>query len=606
MTNYKLASLFVLSCLILVFSACQQTKNSGRRVDIIAERGLEPQQAPIASETEELARMEEDRRRVVDERRKSEEEYQRLSDEIQRLHAEARQIEVKAKKRKKGANEQELKDLQREISELEEERKEHSGFDTEDYNRIVENPILSPKTNPLSTFSIDVDVASYANMRRFLNENRLPYPDAIRIEEMINYFDYEYRQPRGEHPFAIQSEVSECPWEEEHYLVHIGIQGKDIQRENLPPSNLVFLLDVSGSMNSSNKLPLLKSAFKMLVHQLDARDRVAIVVYAGAAGLVLPSTPASKSNLIIEKLDQLSAGGSTAGGAGIQLAYKMAQDNFITGGNNRVILATDGDFNVGASSDSELVRMIEEKREKGVFLSVLGFGTGNYKDNKMEQLADKGNGNYAYIDNILEAKKVLVNEMGGTLFTIAKDVKIQVEFNPAMVKGYRLIGYENRVMAAEDFDDDTKDAGELGSGHSVTALYEVVPYGASTDVRVAGDLKYQMTVPTDGSRQEIMNMKFRYKRPDGEVSTLIEQPIGTEILPLDQTSDNYLFSAAVAEFGMLLRNSQYKGEATYDHVMELAKLSKGVDLNGYRAEFIQLVERASLLDQKTFSTKNEE
>ncbi|MEM7372532.1 MAG: VWA domain-containing protein [Bacteroidota bacterium] len=501
---------------------------------------------------------------------------------------------------------EDLKRLQDEIAELEEERRTHEGFDTEDYNRIVENPILSPKTNPLSTFSIDVDVASYANMRRFLTNNRLPYPDAIRIEEMINYFDYDYRQPKGEHPFAIHSEVSECPWQDEHYLVHIGIQGEDIPRDYLPPSNLVFLLDVSGSMNSSNKLPLLKSAFSMLVNQLEERDRVAIVVYAGAAGLVLPSTSASNQHLIIKKLNQLSAGGSTAGGAGINLAYKIAQENFITGGNNRVILATDGDFNVGASSDSELVRMIEEKRENGVFLSVLGFGSGNLKDNKMEQLADKGNGNYAYIDNILEAKKVLVNEMGGTLFTIAKDVKIQVEFNPSMVKGYRLIGYENRIMAAEDFNDDTKDAGELGSGHAVTALYEVVPFGASTEIRDAGDLKYQMTVPVDGSQAEVMNMKFRYKRPDGDVSTLIEQPIGTEILSLDRTSDNFLFSAAVAEFGLLLRDSQYKGAASYDHVMELAKLAKGTDPNGYRAEFIQLVERASLLDQKNLSTKHQE
>ena len=359
----------------------------------------------------------------------------------------------------------------------EEEPLEING-NTEEYSKIDENPFLSAKANPLSTFSIDVDVASYANVRRFINENRLPYPDAVRIEEMINYFDYDYINPTEDHPFSINTEVGECPWNNDHYLVHVGLQGEKMANEDLPPSNLVFLLDVSGSMNAPNKLPLLKSAFKLLVSQLDKNDRIAIAVYAGAAGLVLPSTPASHQEIIIDALNSLEAGGSTAGGAGIKLAYKIAQDNFIQGGNNRVILATDGDFNVGASSEGELVRMIEEKRENGVFLSVLGFGTGNYKDSKMEQIADKGNGNYAYIDNILEAKKVLVNEMGGTLYTIAKDVKIQVEFNPAIIKGYRLIGYENRIMAAEDFNDDTKDAGELGAGHTVTAFIRNCSYGS--------------------------------------------------------------------------------------------------------------------------------
>ena len=348
---------------------------------------------------------------------------------------------------------------------LSQEEADIEGHNTEGYNRIYENPILFPHKQS-ALYLLDRCGRSFLCQCASIPERKsTPLSRCWSgFEEMINYFDYDYPAPRGEHPFTINSEVSVCPWQQEHYLVHIGLQGKDVQRDNLPPSNLVFLLDVSGSMNSRDKLPLLKSAFHMLVDQLDEDDRVAIVVYAGAAGLVLPSTPANEKDLILRKLNKLSAGGSTAGGAGIELAYKVAQDNFITGGNNRVILATDGDFNVGPSSEGELVRMIEEKRENGVFLSVLGFGSGNLKDSRMEQLADKGNGNYAYIDNLLEAKKVLVNEMAGTLFAIAKDVKIQVEFNPTFVKGYRLIGYENRIMAAEDFDDDTKDAGELGAG----------------------------------------------------------------------------------------------------------------------------------------------
>ncbi|MEM7654678.1 MAG: VWA domain-containing protein [Bacteroidota bacterium] len=477
-------------------------------------------------------------------------------------------------------------------------------FNREQYDRIYENPIISPKAQPLSTFSIDVDVASYANTRRFLNDNRLPYPDAVRIEEMINYFNYDYAAPTGEHPFAIHTEVAACPWQPEHQLVHIGLQGKEVLRENLPPSNLVFLFDVSGSMDSPDKLPLLKAAFRLLVNQLDEDDRVAMVVYAGAAGVVLPSTLASKKSTILEALHKLNAGGSTAGGAGIELAYQIAMDNFVQGGNNRVILATDGDFNVGPSSDGELVRMIEEKRENDIFLSVLGFGSGNLQDSKMEKLADKGNGNYAYIDNILEAKKVLVNEMGSTLLAIAKDVKIQVEFNPALVKGYRLVGYENRLMAAEDFDDDTKDAGELGAGHTVTALYEIVPVGASTEVRTTGDLKYQLTVPTDGSQRELMYVKFRYKQPTGTVSTLLEQPIGISTQSWSRSSENFRWSAAVAGFGMLLRRSAYKGNADYAQVKSWATQAKGADLNGYRAEFIQLVEKAMLLDTEEANVKD--
>ncbi|RMG66669.1 MAG: VWA domain-containing protein [Bacteroidetes bacterium] len=476
-------------------------------------------------------------------------------------------------------------------------------FNREEYDRIYENAFLSPKVNPLSTFAIDVDAASYANVRRFLNESRMPYPDAVRIEEMINYFDYDYPQPEGSDPFSITTELGVCPWNQEHYLVHIGLQGKDLPAADLPPSNLVFLFDVSGSMDDPNKLPLLKSAFRLLVEQLDEKDRVAIVVYAGAAGVVLPSTRGDQQAEILAALEDLSAGGSTAGGEGIQLAYKIAQEHFIPDGNNRIILATDGDFNVGPSSQGELVRMIEEKREEGVFLSVLGFGTGNYQDSKMEQLSNKGNGNYAYIDNILEAKKVLVSEMGGTLFTIAKDVKIQVEFNPAIVKGYRLIGYENRLLAAEDFNDDTKDAGELGAGHSVTAIYEVVPVGASTKIRGIDSLKFSVTVPVDGSQQDLLFVKFRYKDPDGDVSKLIEQSLAATVTPLVRTSDNFRFSAAVAAFGMLLRNSDYKGESTYAMVKELATNAKGDDPNGYRSEFLQLVEKASLLDDRDLNAE---
>jgi Ca-activated chloride channel family protein len=380
-------------------------------------------------------------------------------------------------------------------------------------------------------------------------------------------------------------------------LVHIGIQGRQVDKAALPDSNLVFLFDVSGSMNDPNKLPLLKQGFRLLVEQLTERDRVSIVVYAGAAGLVLPSTSGAEKATLLEAIDRLEAGGSTAGGAGIQLAYRQAQENFIPGGNNRVILATDGDFNVGASSDSELVRMIEQKREEGVFLSILGFGTGNYKDSKMEQLSNKGNGNYAYIDTIREAKKVLVSEMAGTLLTIAKDVKIQIEFNPAKVKAYRLIGYENRLLAKEDFTDDTKDAGELGAGHTVTALYEIIPASADEQLRPPPELKYQeSTMSAQADSNELLTVKFRYKQPDGNQSIEIVSPLVDEAVALEETSDNFKFSAAVAEFGLLLRGSSFKGEATYDQVLTLAQNSLGQDAEGYRGEFVDLVETAQLLD----------
>ncbi|MBN1993225.1 MAG: VWA domain-containing protein [Anaerolineae bacterium] len=470
-------------------------------------------------------------------------------------------------------------------------------FNTEEYDVIEESDFLEALSNPLSTFSIDVDTASYSNVRRFINNSQLPPPDAVRIEEMINYFTYDYPPPQDEHPFAVVTELSECPWNPAHQLIHIGLQGHKVDKGQLPDSNLVFLLDVSGSMNEPNKLPLLKQGYQLLVEQLTGRDTVSIVVYAGAAGLVLPPTSGDDKATILQAIDMLEAGGSTAGGQGIQLAYQVAQENLIPGGNNRVILATDGDFNVGPSSDAELVRMIEEKRDEGIFLTVLGLGTGNYKDSKMEQLADKGNGNYAYIDNIREAKKVLVSEMAGTLLTIAKDVKLQIEFNPAKVKAYRLIGYENRMLAKEDFADDTKDAGELGAGHSVTALYEIIPAGADEAVRPTPELKYQESQLSEEAAQsnELMTVKLRYKLPHGEQSILLAQPVLDEAVPPEQASDNFKFAAAVAEFGLLLRDSQFKGDATYAQVLALAKAAKGQDETGYRAEFIRLVETAELL-----------
>jgi Ca-activated chloride channel family protein len=465
----------------------------------------------------------------------------------------------------------------------------------EAYDRIEENPFLRVSNNPLSTFSIDVDAASYSNIRRFINEGKLPPKDAVRIEELINYFPYEYPQPEGDRPFSVSTEISQAPWNPNHRLVHIGLQGKKISTENLPASNLVFLLDVSGSMEESNKLPLLKSAFRLLVNELRAKDKVSIVVYAGAAGVVLPPTPGNQKDKIFDAIEKLQAGGSTAGGEGIQLAYKLAKENFIKSGNNRIILATDGDFNVGISSDAELVRLIEQQREEGVFLTVLGVGMGNLQDSKMEKLANKGNGNYAYLDNMLEAKKVLVKEIGGTLLTIAKDVKIQVEFNPTKVQAYRLIGYENRMLRNEDFKDDKKDAGELGAGHSVTALYEVIPVGVKSDVKLSeiDSLKYQKPIQqlTSGS-DELMQVKLRYKAPNQNTSQLLTSPVIDRGLKLEDASTNFKFSAAVTEFGMVLRDSQYKGKANFDDVLKLANQSQGDDLEGYRAEFIRLVTRS--------------
>ena len=485
------------------------------------------------------------------------------------------------------------------------------GFNREEYNPIAENRFQRPSDRPLSTFSIDVDGASYSNARRFINDGQRPPIDAVRIEDLINYFTYEYPEPSGDRPFSITSEVSAAPWSDRRRLVHVGLQGKTIPTANLPDSNLVFLLDVSGSMDSPDKLPLLKSAIRLLVNELDEDDTVSIVVYAGAAGVVLEPTRGNEKDAILDAIEQLSAGGSTAGGEGIQLAYDLARDQFISNGNNRVILATDGDFNVGTSSESELIRLIEDQREDDIFLTVLGFGTGNLQDAKMEQLANHGNGNYAYIDNILEAQKVLVNEIGATLLTIAKDVKIQVEFNPAKVQAYRLVGYENRLLQDEEFNDDTRDAGELGAGHSVTALYEIIPVGTEPDVELptVDALRYRSSSTTSNSpassdvedlsatadSDELMWVKLRYKEPTGDVSQLIELPVLDRGVTLDRSSDDFRFAAAVAMFGMVLRESDFLGTATLDRVKALARDARGDDRDGYRSEFIRLVETYGLL-----------
>ena len=464
------------------------------------------------------------------------------------------------------------------------------AFNTESYAHIDENDFKLVSASPLSTFSIDVDRASYANIRRFIQDGERPPVDAVRIEEMINYFPYEWGDVAGEHPFAVTTEVWEAPWKRDHRLVRIGLHAESVDTEDLPPSNLVFLLDVSGSMMPVDKLPLLKKAFALLVDQLRPEDRVAIVVYAGAAGMVLPSTPGSKSEKILAALEQLEAGGSTAGGQGLKLAYETAREYHIEGGNNRIILATDGDFNVGPSSDGEMVRLIEKERESGTFLTVLGFGTGNLKDSKMEQIADHGNGNFHYVDGLLEARKVLVEEMGGTLLTLAKDVKLQIEFNPARVAGYRLIGYENRLLADEDFNDDTKDAGELGAGHTVTALYEVVPAGLEVPRGDVDELRYQPQAddpPLSQFDGEMMYVKVRYKDPDGAKSKLLEQAVADRT---GSPSVDFRFATAVAGFGMLLRDSPHAGDLTLDDVVKLAENGRGDDPRGYRGEFIRLVE----------------
>lgn len=461
----------------------------------------------------------------------------------------------------------------------------------EDYGVLIENEFESPKQSPLSTFSIDVDNASYTNIRRFINNGQKVPKDAVRVEEMVNFFKYNYAQPKDKHPFAIHTEYSDCPWNEKHKLLKIGLQGKDIPTDDLPNSNFVFLIDVSGSMSSQNKLPLLKESMKVLVNQMRKDDKVAIVVYAGAAGLVLPPTSGNKKETIINALDQLQSGGSTAGGAGIQLAYKIAQENFIKGGNNRVILATDGDFNVGASSDNDMERLIEEKRKSGVFLTCLGYGMGNYKDSKMETLANKGNGNYAYIDNIQEANRFLGKEFKGSMFAIAKDVKIQIEFNPKHVQSYRLIGYENRKLRPEDFKNDAIDAGELGSGHTVTALYEIIPTGVKSDyLKEIDGLKYSNVANNQNFSEELATIKFRYKKPDGEKSTEMVENIKNETISLAKTSDDFKFSSSVAWFGLKLRDSKLISNKSISDIKNLAKQGKSNDSEGYRSEFIRLVD----------------
>ncbi|WP_439131681.1 YfbK domain-containing protein [Polaribacter sp.] len=458
----------------------------------------------------------------------------------------------------------------------------------ESYAHIQENKFKRVSLNPLSTFSIDVDKASYSNVRRMINNGQKVPFDAVKIEEMINYFDYQYPQPKDEHPFAIHTEVAKTPWNATTKLVKIGLQGKTFEQEDLPASNLTFLIDVSGSMGAQNKLPLLKAAFKLLVNQLRAKDKVSIVVYAGAAGVVLKPTSGNKKETILRALQNLESDGATAGGKGIELAYKLAEKNFKKSGNNRVILATDGDFNVGASSDKKMEELIVEKRKSGVFLSVLGFGYGNYKDAKLETLADKGNGNHAYIDSMQEAQKVFGKEFGGTLHTIAKDVKIQVEFNPNKVKGYRLIGYENRMLNDEDFLDDTIDAGELGAGHKVTALYEIILSGEKSEfLKDVPELKYKSSQKMQSvNNNELFTVKFRYKKPSGTQS--IEMVKVQENIIL-KPSQEMQFASAVALFGMKLRKSQYTKNIEKDIILALAKNGRGDDEEGYRAEFIRLV-----------------
>ncbi|WP_262152311.1 vWA domain-containing protein [Chryseobacterium foetidum] len=462
---------------------------------------------------------------------------------------------------------------------------------SEEYDAFVENPFELTKNQSVSTFSVDVDKAAYSNIRRMINNGEYVNKNAVRIEEMINYFKYSYPQPKNNQPFSINTEYNDSPWNSQHKLLKIGLQGKDLPMEKLPNSNFVFLIDVSGSMNAANKLPLLKSSFKVLLDQLRPTDKVGIVVYAGSAGMVLPPTSANEKNKIIEALDQLEAGGSTAGGAGIELAYKLAQENFIKGGNNRVIIATDGDFNVGTSSTGDLQTLIEDKRKSGVFLTCLGFGMGNFKDNRMETLANKGNGNYAYIDNLQEANKFLGKEFAGNMYAIAKDVKIQIEFNPKYVKSYRLIGYENRKLKNEDFTNDKIDAGELGSGHTVTALYEVIPIDVKSEfLPKESDLKYTKNTNDGNFSDELATVKFRYKKPDGDTSSEIVQVVKNSNESFSSASEDFKFASAVAWFGLVLRNSDLIKNKDLKEVEKLAKKGSGNDDEGYRAEFVRLVE----------------
>lgn len=486
----------------------------------------------------------------------------------------------------------------RPISSIRMEASPYDNLQSEEYNQFSENRFRLVNEEPLSTFSVDVDAASYSNMRRFINRGALPNKDAVRIEELINYFSYNYTEPTGNDPVKISTEVGNCPWNSQNRLVKIGLKARSMTGENLPASNFVFLIDVSGSMYGATRLDLVKSSLKLLTNNLREKDRVAIVVYAGSAGEVLPSTSGANKQKIKEALDNLNAGGSTAGGAGIQLAYKIAKQNFIKGGNNRIILCTDGDFNVGVSSNDGLLALIEQERKSGVFLSILGYGMGNYKDSKMQTLAQAGNGNHAYIDNLQEANKVLVNEFGATMYTVAKDVKLQIEFNRTKVQAYRLVGYETRLLNKEDFNDDTKDAGEMGAGHTVTAFYEVIPTGVKSNLIGNVDpLKYQKetnTSPLDiftaDKYPDLLTVKLRYKQPNSDKSQKIEVPLIDD--KGDNVSDDFRFASAVAMFGQIIRDSQYKGESSYTKAIALAQKGYGEDKQGYRREFVRLMQTA--------------
>ncbi len=476
---------------------------------------------------------------------------------------------------------------------------------TEEYGHFVENEFTTPEKDPLSTFSVDVDTASYSNVRRFLNDRQMPPPESVRIEELINYFSYDYALPEAGKPVSMTTNLIRSPWNSKRLLLHVGLRTQPVAAEDLPPSHLTFLVDVSGSMMSADKLPLVKQALQMLVRQLRPQDSVSLVVYAGSSGVVLPPTRGSEQGRILDAIGRLEAGGSTNGAGGIRLAYDMARRSFDRSGNNRVILATDGDFNVGISSDDELVRLIEQERKSGVFLSVLGFGTGNLKDSKMEKLADHGNGTYAYIDSLGEARKVFVHEMGATLVTVAKDVKLQIEFNPSQVKEYRLVGYENRVLRPEDFNNDAKDAGDLGAGHQVTAFYEIIPTGGVS----SGDidpLRYQQQGrrPANNNRAtEFGWIKLRHKAPQADKSELLQWPIAANVADLRSVSRDVRFAAAVTEFGLLLRNSKFAGDADFDHVLATATDAVGPDLTGYRTDFLDLVRKAAALSDRRYSRR---
>lgn len=468
----------------------------------------------------------------------------------------------------------------------------------ESYAQVKENTFINPRKEPLSTFAADVDAASYSNVRRMLKMGTVPPKDAVRVEEMLNYFQYDLEAPSNGDPVSIKTELTLAPWNKEHRLLRIALKAKDVPKEQLPASNFVFLIDVSGSMYDANKLPLVKSSLKMLVDQLRTNDRVAIVTYAGSAGVKLESTSGSEKMKIKDAIDALEAGGSTAGAAGIIKAYQIARSNFIKNGNNRIIMATDGDFNVGASSDEDMEALIEKQRESGINISLLGYGMGNYKDSKMEILADKGRGNYAYIDNISEARKAIITEFGGTLFSVAKDVKIQVEFNPAQVQSYRLVGYENRLLEAQDFNNDAKIGGDMGVGHTVTALYEIVPVGTKSSIIGTVDpLKYQQEATPEGGRLvgEVATVKFRYKDPNSDSSKLKQATVSNKITPLDDVSTDFRFASAVAEFGMLLRHSDYRQQASFPSLIARARAARGADIEGYRMEFVRLAEDAEAL-----------